>query len=84
MSAPSGYVIPKEGPFAALASTVRVMIQQHMQLHQIPSVMLSICVNHKRVYTEGTIKDPKVRYVKPPVRRPFHLRFSGHVVDLSA
>lgn len=46
-------VVPQDGNLGKFISNVRFMIQQEMEVKQIPSIAVSISRECKRVYSEG-------------------------------
>ena len=53
MSATKDDVVPQEGAICSLVSNIRCMIEQELEVKQIPSGHVSIMQSGKRVYTEG-------------------------------
>jgi hypothetical protein len=53
MAANQQNLVPNEGALGSLISNVRSMIQQELDVKEIPSIALSITHEYKRVYTEG-------------------------------
>ena len=61
-------LVPEDGALGLFVSNLRSMIQQEMQVKQIPSIAVSISHECARVYTEGTnIKEGRNRMLKKSI-----------------